>query len=380
MKSKIKTKVCHIASFLNYSLFFEAIGQFLDKEKYEVSFIFLNPEVSPLEKYLAKRGHRVEHIEYRSKKQLLSAILRIRKLLKDIGPDIVHTHLADGSLAGLIAAKTSGFKRRLHTRHHSTECHVYYPHGVYYDRLVNRLSSRIIATTGIVKETLLEREGAPGEKIRLITYGYDLSRFDNDDLTSTDIGRKYDLDGHYPVVGVISRFVEWKGVHYIIPAFAKLTEKYPKAKLVLANAVGNYSPVLDAMLEEELKPDQFVKIEFEPRVFDLYKNFDLFVHVPVTRDVEAFGQTYIEALYSEVPSIFTVSGIAHDFIEDREHALIVPHCDSEAIYLAMELLLEDEALRAHVAKKGKTEVRKRFGGEALATQLDELYDEMMAVA
>lgn len=378
MKSKTKTKVCHIASFLNYSLFFEALGQFPDKEKYEVSFIFLNPEISPLESLLAERGHRVEHVEYRTKKQLLSAILRIRKLLKGIGPDIVHTHLADASLAGLIAAKTGGFKRRLHTRHHATECHVYYPHAVYYDRLINRLSSRIIATTGIVKETLLKREGVPEEKIRLITYGYDLSRFENDDMTTADLGRKYDLSGHYPVVGVISRFVEWKGVHYIIPAFAKLTEKYPKAKLVLANAVGNYSPVLDAMIEKELRPDQFVKIEFEPKIFDLYKNFDLFVHVPVTRDVEAFGQTYIEALYSEVPSIFTVSGIAHDFIQDREHALIVPHRDSEAITRAMESLLEDEVLRAGIVRKGKAEVGKRFGGVTLAAGMDGLYDEMMA--
>jgi glycosyltransferase involved in cell wall biosynthesis len=308
---------------------------------------------------------------------MLSAILQIRRLLKDIGPDIVHTHLVDASLAGMIAAKTSGFKRRLHTRHHSTECHVYYPHAVYYDRLINWLSTRIIAMSGIVQETLLEKEGVPAEKIRLIPHGYDLSRFENDELTTSEIERKYSLNGHYPVVGVISRFVEWKGVHYIIPAFAKLTEKYPKAKLVLANAVGNYSGLLEAMLEKELNPDQFVKIEFEPKIFDLYKNFDLFVHVPVTRDAEAFGQTYIEALYSEVPSVFTVSGIAHDFIRDREHALIVPHRDSDAIYRAMESLLEDEGLRASIVEKGRAEVMKRFGGALLATELDELYDEIM---
>jgi glycosyltransferase involved in cell wall biosynthesis len=378
MKSKTKTKVCHIASFLNYSLFFEALGQFPEKEKYEVSFIFLNPEVSPIEKLLAERGHRVEHVAYTSRKQLLSAILQLRRLLNDIGPDIVHTHLADASLAGMIAAKTAGFDRRLHTRHHSTECHVYYPHAVYYDRLINRLSSRIIATTGIVKETLLEREGAPSDKVRLITYGYDLSRFENDEGTTAEIGRKYHLDDHYPVVGVISRFVEWKGIQFIIPAFAKLTERYPKAKLVLANAAGNFSPVLDAMLEKELRPDQFAKIEFEPKIFDLYKNFDLFVHVPITRDAEAFGQTYIEALYSEVPSVFTVSGIAHDFIRHREHALIVPYCDSGAIHRAMESLLEDEGLRASIVEKGRAEVMKRFEGAILATDLDELYDEMMA--
>lgn len=356
----------------------EAIGGFLDRERYEVSFVFLNPEVSPIQKLLAERGHTVRWIDYSGKKHIPRAIIQIRKALREIEPDIVHTHLADASIAGMIAARSIGIKNRVHTRHHSVECHVYYPHGVYYDKMVNRLSKRIIAPTEIVKETLIKREGVDPGKIVLINHGYDLTQFDSDDAGRDEIREKYGLKGHYPVVGVISRFVEWKGIQYIIPAFAKLTEKYPKAQLVLANAVGNYSPVLDK-LEKELRPDQYVKIEFEPKIFDLYKNFDLFVHVPVTRDVEAFGQTYIEALYSEIPSVFTLSGIAHDFIRDREHALIVPHRDSEAIYRAMELLLEDEGLRARIVEKGKEEVRKRFGGETLATELDELYDEMMSV-
>lgn len=212
MESKRKIKICQIASFLNYSLYIEAIAEYLDGEKYEVNFIFLNPEVSPLQKLLADRGHRVDWIKYGGRKEFLAAILHLRKLLKEIEPDIVHTHLADASLAGMIAARLSGFERRVHTRHHSTECHVYYPRGVYYDKLINRLSSRIIATSEIVKETLLEKENASKDKVKLITYGYNLSKFDNDERTTAEIQEKYDLKDNNPVIGVISRFVEWKGL------------------------------------------------------------------------------------------------------------------------------------------------------------------------
>lgn len=131
------------------------------------------------------------------------------------------------------------------------------------------------------------------------------------------------------------------------------------------------------MLQKELRPDQYIKITYEPQVFDLYRSFDLFVHVPINRDAEAFGQTYIETLYAEIPSVFTLSGIAHDFIRNRENAMIVPYRDSKAIYEAMKLLLEDEALRTKLINSGKKKVRERFAGDILARELDELYSDML---
>lgn len=377
MKNNRKIKVCQVTSFLNYSLFIEAIGGFLDKNKYEISFVFLNFEASPLERLLSEQGFETRVIKYRGRKDLPSATLKLRKVLKEIRPDIVHTHLVDASLAGMFASVLCGIKDRVHTRHHGTECHTYYPHAVYYDKIVNSLSKRIIATTRIVRETLIEREGADENKISVIPYGYDLTKFESDAQVTSDIGEKYGLSGRYPVIGVISRFIELKGIQYIIPAFSRLTKEYPDAKLVLANAVGSYSAVLDELLEKELKPDQFIKIEFETKIFDLYKNFDIFIHVPITSDTEAFGQTYIEALYSEIPSVFTLSGIANDIIRDGENAVVVPYCDADAIYRGMKRLLDDEQFRTGLVKDSKEAVIKTFGGEALASELDIFYSEVL---
>lgn len=372
----MKIKVCHIASYLDYSLLLEATGGYLDKEKYEVSFVFLSPEKPPLHDLLVSRGHEVSWIKYSERKNLVRAIVNLRQIFKSIKPDIVHTHLVDASLAGLTAAKLSGIKRRVHTRHHSTECHTYYKHGVYYDRFINWLSYKIIATTNVVKETLIEMEGVKSDKVSLIPYGYDLSEFRSDEETCNELIAKYELTENYPVVGVISRFVEWKGVQYIIPAFAEVVKKYPNAKLVLANAVGRLENEIKALLAKHLKLSQYVLIEFEPRVFDLYKTFDIFVHVPINRDFEAFGQIYIEALYMEIPSVFTLSGVANDFIRDRENALVVPYCDSDSIFAAIDLLLTDSKLRGRIAKKGKSEVESLFSGEKMASSLEKFYSEL----
>ncbi len=371
----MKKKICHIASFLDYSLCIEATGAFLDKDKYEISFVFLSPKEGHLQKVLAERGHRVEWIKYNSRKDLPRATMRLRKLFAEIKPDAVHTHMTDASLAGLFAARLSGIKNRLHTRHHASECHTFYPHAVYYDKLISYLSTHILATTKIVEETLVKLENVDPKKVSLITYGYDLSEFSSDEETRLSLREKYGLKDKFPVVGVISRFVEWKGVQYIIPAFAKLAGEYPNAKLALANAIGSYSSEIQALLERHLKPEQYVVIKFEPKVFDLYKNFDLFVHVPINRDFEAFGQTYIEALFMEIPSVFTLSGVAHDFIKDRENALVVPYKDSESIYRAMREILNDNELRDKIVRNGKAAVEGKFSGTDLAEALDGLYSK-----
>jgi len=108
------------------------------------------------------------------------------------------------------------------------------------------------------------------------------------------------------VIGAISRFVQWKGVQHIIPAFQKILEQYPTAKLVLANAQGDYEETVKKCCIHFL-PILTSKLNFEDDLAALYQLFDVFVHVPIEPRAEAFGQTYVESLISRIPSVFTLS-------------------------------------------------------------------------
>ncbi len=351
-------------------------GQFLDKSKYEVSFILMNPELPKMYQIFKERGHQVEWIKYHNKKELISAVFHVRRLFSKLKPDIVHTHFIDASLVGLIAARLSGIEKRVHTRHNSMENHDYFPHGVYYDRFVNSLSKKIIAITEMVAEVLIQKEKVDPEKVEVIHHGYDFAQLKNNEATTRELRQKYNLTESYPVVGVNSRFIPLKGIQYIIPAFAKLAQSYSNAKLVLANATGYFTNEINSLLKEHLLPSQYVLIEFESHIFDLYKNFDIFVHVPVDRESEAFGLIYIEALSMEVPSVFTISGIAIDFIEDQVNALVVPYKDSNAIYEAVNLILEDKKLREKIVLQGKSDVQQLFDIRNTIAKLDSLYTAM----
>ena len=112
---------------------------------------------------------------------------------------------------------------------------------------------------------------------------------------------------------------------------------------------------------------------FEPNVFDLYQLFDCYVHVPVNPHCEAFGQTYVEALAAGIPSVFTLSGIAREFIVHEENALVVPFKDPKEICDAILRLAGDPALREKLAANGRQSVSQLFTFDKYIRNLQQLY-------
>ncbi len=216
----------------------------------------------------------------------------------------------DANLIGLSAAKAAGVKRRIHTRHHGDLHHVSFPRGVWLDRLVNKLSTEVIAPSEVVRQVLVEMDRINPGKVRVINHGFNFSEFIDVSIERLEkLRTKYQISGNDgPVIGVISRWTEWKGVHIAIKAFSELRKKHPAAVLVLANAGGDYEKEILHLLHK-IPEESYRVIDFEEDVAALYKTFDVFVHVPIREAAEAFGQTYIEAICGSIPSIFTKSGI-----------------------------------------------------------------------
>jgi glycosyltransferase involved in cell wall biosynthesis len=183
---------------------------------------------------------------------------------------------------------------------------------------------------------------------------------------------KYQLEGKAPIIGVISRYFELKGIQFIIPAFKKLLAVSPNAHLILANATGEYASVIQSFLEG-VPGENYTQIRFEGDIAALYQTFDVFIHVPINSHIEAFGQTYVEALAAGVPSVFTLSGVAAEFIEHEKNALVVPFQKADAIYLAMMRLLEDGPLRSRLIEQGKIDVKQQFELAGMMQKLEELY-------
>ncbi|GAB3228066.1 glycosyltransferase [Hymenobacter seoulensis] len=375
--SKLQKKITYIVSDVNKSFAMEWMAQYINSDSLSVSFILLNKSTSHFEKWLLKMNIPTYFVKYKSKIDFFRAFWEVRSLLNKIKPDIVHTHFLDANLVGLSASYSLSIKKRLYTRHSSTFHHVFFPKGVLYDKIINCLATDIIAISKVVRDyVLIKLEKVPSNKIHLIHHGIDISKFNNYNRLVVDKLRlKYNVNNHYPVIGVIARYIEWKGIQYIIPAFSNIKKNYPNALLVLANARGSYKNEVLKLLDTHLDVDSYREIQFEEELPELYQLFDIYVHVPISDHIEAFGLTYIESLAAKVPSIFTLSGIASEFIVNRKNALVVPFCDSATIENALEELLQDSCLRNEISEMGYNDVIDNFSIQRYIENLKNIYNE-----
>lgn len=328
--------IVYIISDINKVVFFEHTALLMRARGVEISWILINSEDSELAHFLEAHHFQVANLKASSPLRSFAAINSCKKILKEWHIDVVHCHLGTANWVGLWAGLRAGVAKRIFTRHAGKSLKWHFKEAII-DQIQNRLATDIVSISLNIHELLIA-QGVSEPKIHLIHHGFDLERMKNHDVNEVArIKSFYNPQSKYPVVGVVARWMEWKGIQYIIPAFEKLLEDYPNAKLCLFNASNRaeYAHVLKPMLKN-LSIGSYDFIGFESNVYDLYSLFDIYVHTPVDPYCEAFGQTYVEALAAGVPSVFTLSGVAREFVAEEPLAVVVPFRDTEAIYEAMK--------------------------------------------
>lgn len=371
----MRKRVVYIVSDLDYALTFEWVVREIDQEKIDLHFILIQDHDQPtsLEELLLKCDIPAIRLHVPKGKRILLSIPRLCRILGRLEPIAVHCHMRKANILGLSAAYLMRIRQRIFTRHYSTQNHLYFPSAVKTDRLLNRMATTIVAPSETVWETLTIREKVSPKKIKLIYHGFDLNYFSSPDESEVArIKTQLNLHESSPVVGVIARFLELKGLQYIIPAFGKFVETSPNAILLLANAYGPYEEEVDQLLKE-LPEGSWRKIGFEKNLAALYGCMDVFIHAPINADVEAFGQIYVEALTAGVPAIFTLSGIAHQFIVNETNALVVPHAEIAPITDALIRLNENKSIRDALIEKGKASIQM-FDLSIFIQKTEELYE------
>lgn len=365
----------YVFSDIENSHAFEWMAEYTNSEKYNVHYVFMHPHYPQLANRISNLNQPTHFIKYKGKRDLISTLWQLCQLMRKFKPDIVHTHLFEANIAGLTAAWLCGIKKRIYTRHHSTYHHQYHHHAIKYDKYCNYVATHIVAITKNVHDVLVKMENVPAEKITIVHHGFVFKNFKNIDIKRIqNLKKKYDPDDQQPVIGVISRFTKWKGVQYIIPAFKRLLTAYPDALLVLANANGDYKYEIESLLKE-LPEKNFKTIAFEQDIAALYRFFDIFIHVPVDEHSEAFGQVYVEALASKLPCIFTLSGIANDFIKNDVNAVVVDYKNEIEIHSAIIKILENRKFAERISTAGNADVERLFSIEQMIKQLETIYEQ-----
>jgi glycosyltransferase involved in cell wall biosynthesis len=367
-------KITYIIADVNKVVFFEHTALGLRSKGFEVSFILINCSNTHLATFLTNEKFAVHHLQVTRIVVSLMQIIKCATLLRNIKPDVIHCHLAIANWVGLWAGVIARVPMRIFTRHSGLPLQHSIKETVI-DKIQNGLATHIIAISQNIKRLLIN-QGVSEHKLIVVHHGFDIERMITPNNAEVDqLKQTYNKSSQVPVIGVIARWMEWKGIQYIIPAFQQLLIEYPNAKLCLfnANLNGDYATELTRLLNT-LPQKNYEIVAFENNVYDLYQLFDVYVHTPVNEACEAFGQTYVEALASGIPSVFTLSGIACEFITDEKNALIVPFKNSEEIYKAIKSLLVNNELKQRIIAQGRLDVARSFSLQQYINTLTLFYN------
>ncbi len=371
----MKRKITYIVFGIDKAPAFEWIIDKINTQKFQLEFILISDKKNThIEAHCKANNIPFYPIEYFSKKDMPKSTWQVYKILRKTKPAAVHAHIFEAGLIGITAALLARIPKRIYTRHYATYHHQFHPNGVKYDKIINRFSTHIIAICNNVKEVLMQLEKVPENKIYLIRHGFNLDEFYNvPEARINTIKTKYNPENKYPVIGMMSRYIYLKGIQYTIPAFKNILKKYPNALLVLANANGDYKKEIKKLLED-LPTSSYIEIGFENDNAALFKLFDIFVHVPIDKNIEAFGQIYVEALATGTPSVFTPSGVSPEFVVSGKNALFVDFNNAKQIEVAIIEIIENKEVRESLIENSRMNLDDFFSLHLMIDKLEQLYE------
>jgi glycosyltransferase involved in cell wall biosynthesis len=293
---------------------------------------------------------------------------RIRRALRELRPDVVHTHLIHADLYGTIAARLARVKTVISSRHNDDNFRRLLPLKLM-NRVLWRMTSGGIAISGAIARFCVEVEGAPTKKIATVHYGMALREYDRREARRAALGQ-HDLPDDALLVGMVCRLIDQKGVSYGLRAFALVAPRHPTAHLLIAGD-GARRNALEAEAKALGIAERVHFLGWQKETAPLLAALDVFLMPSLW---EGFGLVMLEAMAQSVPIIGSAVSAIPEVVVSGETGLLVPPRDAQALAAALERLLSDTALRRHMGMMGQDRLETSFSVERMAANTAEVYE------
>ena len=353
MSESVGLHVAHVCGTTLDSHYFANLGRGLHAKGVTISAVSLIEPSAP--SWLREIGGEYLCLNARRKAAYPVAVLRLAAWLRRSHVDVVQTHLIEGGIVGIAAARMARVPLVILTRHHTSEIEMVGTRlHAWCDRLLTRSADRVVVLSHAVKTHMVSREGAPAGKIDVIYQGFDFHTLSATDDDRRRVRAELGLDGAF-VIGCVARFFKTKGHQYLLAAARQLATEIPTLKVLLLG--GGDRSAIDAMVREHDLGDRVIFGGYRGDVPACMRAMDVVVHPSLT---EAFCQTIVEALTAGAPLVVTDVAAASEVVTDGVTGLLVPPADPEAIASAVRRLHGDPAGARRMADEGRRSVVERF--------------------
>ena len=310
------------------------------------------------------------------------AYLRLKEIIKEYKPDIVHTHASKAGALGRKAALSCKVPIIVHTFHG----HVFHSYfGKIKTKLFKLIERRLAKkSTGIVaiselqkKELSQEHNICKDDKIKVIPLGFDLKKFNNNLETNRELTRNnFSIDQDEIAVAIVGRLAPIKNHHFFLDVIQEISNRSKKRIAVFIVGDGSERGAIEQKIEQ-MTLGSNVRIEMTSWIKEI-EIFNAGMDIMcLTSNNEGTPVSLIEAQAACIPVITTDVGGVKDIILDGETGFIVPKDSIQKYTEKLLILIEDENKRKKMSQNGWSFVEHKFHYTTLVKNMETYYSELL---
>ena len=303
----------------------------------------------------------------------VGVINRIRLRLRQLKPQILHTHLIHADVFGFMAGRLALVPTIISTRHNDDA----FRRNFFMKRLNHafwRGFSGGIAISEAVREFTIRVEGVKPDKIHLVRYGieYDASAYETPAQNRLAFCEELGIDANSIIIGIACRLIEQKGVSYALKAIARLPENN-HIHLVIAGD-GPLRKSLSEQAKQLRIQDRVHFLGWRDDVSQIMAAWDIFLMPSLW---EGFGLVLLEAMSKRIPVIASNVSAIPEVVEHGETGLLVPPRNPDSLAQAIRMLVDDRALRAYMGLMAEDRLEQNFTVDRMADETIAVYNEIV---
>ncbi len=295
----------------------------------------------------------------------LRAVMKLRKLLKPPGFDLVHAHTSHAHGLALWALLGKQMPLLVTRR-------VDFAVGrSLVGRWKYRRPRRLIAVSDCVARVLADG-GVPPGQITVIRDGVDPARLGGGADGAAALRAEFGIPPVAVVFGITAHLTDHKDHRTLLRAFAIVEARIANAWLLIAGG-GELEAELRLLAAElGLKRTRF--LGFRTDIATVLASLDVFV---LSSHHEGLGSAVMDAMFRGLPVVATTAGGIPELVTPGHDGLLVAPRDPAALAGALVVVGTDPAERARLGGHARATAEARFGAARMVAEHVALYRQVL---
>lgn len=294
--------------------------------------------------------------------------LRLRRLIRERGIRLVHTHTTDALADAAMCKLLMPGLKLLHTFHFGN-----YPHRsrgeLWLERIFSRVATRLFAVGEVQRRQLRAVFGFAERAIGRVWNGVVFS-------TPRDAAfrRSIGVDDSHILVGTTATLIEQKGLFDLMKVAKRVTDARDNVRFVIIGD-GDLRPRLESARRELGLDGKVILAGWVPDAAAIaVPTLDIFFQPSLW---EAMSIALLEAMASSRAIVATQVGEAPYVIDHEVNGLLVEPRDIDGMSAALLRLTDDAALRRNLGEAAAKKARAQFAVEHMTRAYEQIYLDVL---